>query len=258
MARPKAIKPVKRAENFINWCNYGEPGVGKSVLAGTSPKALILANDSDEISSAAEWGSKADVWVLKDIEDFVQAYEYMRNEGCGSYDWVWLDNLTLHEHQFMDQLMEELVKVKPHRNRWVPDMHEYLQVQNQIASYVRYFKALPVHFGWTAHVMRAEDVSGNDIYLPMIQGKQGEISQKLCGYMNIVSYMKTVKKGGGEVRKIYFSKRGSFYAKSRFKGLQGEMTDPTVEKVMAAISSKLPTLGQGDSKTKTPKRKKVA
>lgn len=260
MARPRAIKPIKRTENFINWCNYGEPGVGKSVLAGSSPKALILANDSDEISSPAEWGSNADVWVLSTLEDFVEAYEYMRMEGCQKYEWVWLDNLTLHQDQFMDALMEELVKRKPNRSRWVPDMYEYLVVQNQVATYVRYFKALPVHFGWTAHVMSAEDNTGNDVFLPMIQGKQGEVSQKLCGYMNLVSYMKVVKKGGKEQRKIYFNKRGSFYAKSRFRGLQGEMSDPTVTKVMDAVRSQLPTLGQSDTKTgkTTTKRKKVA
>jgi len=244
MARPKAITPVKQEEYFVNICLHGEPGVGKSVLAASTPKTLLLLNDADESSAAAELGSTAHKWVINTIEDMEQAYEYVRHEGYKEYEWVWIDNLTLLQEQFMDQVMEQLVADKPHRNRWVPDMHEYLVVQNQVGTYIRYFRAIPIHFGWTAHCMRTEDEDGHVLYTPMIQGGQGALSQKLCGYMNVVGHLSAIRnKEGDTERKLTVTKRGKFYAKSRWSGLQGTLTNTDMPAVMKRIQSKFPNLG---------------
>lgn len=244
MARPTAIQPVKQDEYFVNLCVYGEPGCGKSVLAGTSPKALLLLNDGDEASAAAERGSTADKWVIETLEDLEDAYEYVRHEGYKTYSWVWIDNLTLMQEQFMDRVMVDLKAKYPHRNRWVPDMHEYLVVQNQVGTYIRYFKALPINFGWTAHALRSEDADGQVQYTPMVQGGQGALSQKLCGYMNVVAHMSVLRKGGTEERRINVTKRGKFYAKSRWSGLQGTISNPTIPGMIKSIETKFPKLGQ--------------
>ena len=243
MVRPRAIVPVRQDEYFLKMCIFGQPGVGKSVLAASAPKTLLLLNDADEASAAAELGSTADKWIISKQQDLEDAYDYVRHEGFRTYDWVWMDNLTLMQEQFMDQVMEELVAAKPHRSRWVPDMHEYLVVQNIIGTYVRYFKAIPIHFGWTAHAMRTEDEDGTVIYTPMLQGGQGALSQKLCGYMNVVGHMSAVRTKEGTERKIAFTKRGKFYAKSRWSGLQGTLTDADVPNIMKAVQNKFPKLG---------------
>lgn len=258
MARPTAIAPIARTEAHIKMLVHGEPGVGKSVLAGSSPKCLILTHDKDEMSSPAEWGSKAHVWHVPDFHEMDEAYEYLRHDGHKEYEWVWWDNLTLWQEQCLDKVMEELVADKPHRNRWVPDMHEYLVVQNQLATYVRNIKALPMHFGITAHTMRSEDEDGKVQYVPMLQGGQGALSQKVCGYMGVVAYMYVVRKEGTEVRKINVSKRTKFLAKSRFKGLQGEMSSPTIPKVMAAVSSSLAAAKPSDTTTTTTRRRSAS
>lgn len=243
MARPRAIQPISRTENFMKLGIHGEPGVGKSVLAGSSPNALILTHDADEMSSPAEWGSNAHVMLVRNFEELDESYEFLRHEGHSEFEWVWIDNLTLLQEQCMDQVMADLVVSKPHRNRWVPDMHEYLVVQNHLGTQIRNIKALPMHFGWTAHVMSSEDENGKVQYIPMLQGGQGQYSQKMCGYMGVIGYMYVVRKEGKEVRQISFSKRSKFLAKSRFKGLQGVMTNPTMPKMMEAVRSQLPTLG---------------
>lgn len=262
MARPKAIQPVKRVEFFMNMLVHGEPGVGKSVLAGSAPKALILAHNLDETSSAAEFGSSAQVWHVPTHHEMEEAYQYIRHEGVNEFEWICWDNGTLWQEQSLDRVMEDLVTEKPHRNRWVPDMHEYLVVQNQLSTYVRQFQALPIHFLMVCHTMRTEDDDGRIQYVPMIQGGQGQLSQKIAGYMNVVAYMSAVQKKEGETRKIYVNKRSRYLAKSRWKGLQGEMSDPTITKVMDAVRSEFPSLGnppaRGDSKTSSTKRKRKA
>lgn len=259
MARPQAIMPVQRTRNFIKMALYGYPGAGKSVLAGTSPKALILCHDMDEVSSAKEHGSKADAWEINTVEDLEEAYNYVRHDGLDEYEWVWIDNLSLLQDRLMDAVMEALVLAKPHRNRWVPDQPEYLQVQNQISTYVRNFVTLPIHFGWTAHVMEGYDSEAEAKLMPLVQGGQGNLSQKLCGWGNVTAYMyATGTKEGGERRRITVGSRSRYYAKSRFRGLQGEMIAPTIPRIEDAVRKYLPTLGQRDVPRRATASKKAA
>src|ERR1044071_8133493 len=99
MAKPKAIVPITSDLSHIRLMLYGTPGCGKTVLAGTSPKCLMLVNDLDETASAFMHGSKADQWHVPDYNELTEAYEYMRHGGCDDYDWLWFDNGTLFQEQ---------------------------------------------------------------------------------------------------------------------------------------------------------------
>lgn len=247
MSRPRAIRPVSsREENFLRLMIYGEPGTGKSVLAGTSgPKTLILCNNSDETSSAAIAGSEALQWTVQDYTDLLEAFEWLRHEGVpsGEIDFIWLDNATLFQEQGMDQIMEETVARSPHRSIYKPDKPEYGENQNRLSRIIRDFKGLPVHLGLTAHVMRMDD-EGKTIHMPDFQGGQGKFSQKLCGYMGVVGYLYVTVKDGKKIRRLRLDKTATFYAKDRYAStLKGVMDNPTIPLLMKGIEAKFPSLG---------------
>jgi hypothetical protein len=246
MARPSAIVPVNQERRWIRWMNYGEPGCGKSALAGTAPKCLILASDAEEPTSAAMMGSTADMWVVFDYNDLTEAVEYVRHDAIGDgYEFVWLDNGTLFQEQGMDHIMADLVADNPHRNPWVPDKPQYLLNQNKLGDLIRKLKAVPIHIGITAHVMRIESADGDQVALPLFQGGRGEYSQKICGYMNMVTYMRGRQLKGGKFQTIlYTSKRSVFYAKDRYNAFGGRIVDPTIPEMMEVIKKKLPSLGK--------------
>lgn len=245
MARPRAIVPVSTERNFARFMLYGPPGTGKSVLAGTSPKALILASDSEETLSAARFGSDADMWVVPDYGALEEAVEYIRHEGVNDYEWVWLDNGTLFQEQGMDDTMAELLMAHPERNPWIPDKQQYLVNQNRLGSIIRQLKAMPVHFGMTAHEMRVTWADGSENLMPLFQGGQGTYSQKICGYMNIVGYMSArTMKGGKFENKVRVRKGSSIYAKDRYHALGREVINPNIAEMMEEIRKVLPTFGQ--------------
>lgn len=227
------IRPIGD-DAFINMGVFGYPGVGKSQFAGTSPKALILANKANETVSMKHSKSTAQMWVVTDINDLTEAYEYVRHEGIRKFDWIWLDNATLFQDQNMDMIMEDLVAGKPHRDRYIPDKAEYLRNQNMLSLLVRNLTALPINFGFTAHVMSASDSEENRVLLPMIQGGQGALSQKLCGYMNVVMYLdKSEKNPGNRIGR--FQPHDMIYSKDRFGVLGRSMVNPTIPKITQLI-----------------------
>jgi len=253
MSRPKGIMPVGDEEKWHRMMVYGEPGVGKTVFAGSGKRTLLLVSDGAETISAAGMGSTADVWVTPEYEDIDEAFEYLRLEGHKEYDWVWVDNITMLQDQSMDRLMRELVEAKPSRNRWVPDQHEYLVNQNRLSTMIRSFKKLPMNVGFTAHLMRTEDDEGRVLYLPMIQGGKGQLSQKICSYMNIVGFLQAVRKDGAIRREMILEKRSKYLAKGRFPGMAGTMVEPTLPKLESAIAASLGTTGR----TKAPPASKT-
>jgi len=243
--KPSGIKPITPSDVNIHMLLYGDPGSEKTRTAGTSPRALILNFDgSSGTDSIVSLGNKVHTKECEDLDDAEDVYEYLKHTKSHPYKWVWIDSLTLAQEKETDKVMRNLVAAKPHRDPDVPDMHEYLQVQNRIKKLVRKFIGLDdINVGITAHRMRIEDDDdGSVAYWPAITGKL--MPQKICGYMGIVGYMETVtKKTKGdktkEVTRLRATKTEKIYAKDRYGALGIGMESPTVPKIMDKVQNAL-------------------
>jgi hypothetical protein len=227
----------------INWLNYSWPGVGKTVLFGTASKGLFLDCDSGGSDAAAQQGSSCDVSYVNNYKELTEAFEFLRyGDGCKIYDWVFWDSLTL----FMDRSLYDDILLEAHdrnpekQSRDVASQREYLVQQNRIASFIRDFCDLPINFGVAAHVM-VEEAPGSEqlIYMPLIPGKRGAFSSKVCGYMNVVTYMGTTEQG---VRRLITQQNRNYFAKDRFAALRTgknwRVDNPTVPKIEALIDER--------------------
>lgn len=216
---------------------YGDPGVGKTVLAGTSPNCLFLESGVDGSESAAIQGSKADKWKMNDWNDMTEAYEYLRHEKHG-YEWVWLDSITLFQELGLDNIMEDLVAHKPHRSVYLPDRGEYGENMRRMGMWVRNMKPLDFNFCIIAHAMHYEPEEGIEQLWPAIQGRQ--MPQKICGYMGVVGYLTTRRKDGKDERQLLTNKTAKYYAKDRFDALGGRLVNPTIPMIQELVAKRLP------------------
>lgn len=239
MPRPSAIIPVT-AEIFQghNWLIYGEPGVGKTTLAASGPKTLIVRPTTDNVVAAALSGSTAEQWVVADYGELTEVHEYLRQEKHG-FEWIVFDTITLFQEVGLEGIMIDLHADKPHREVWLPDKGEYGQGMTRLAAWVRAMKALPVNFIVVAHVMKADTLSGELQYMPAIQGRM--MPEKICGYMNLVAYMEVKEdKDGKPVRVLTTDKKELIYAKDGYGGaFGGRMINPTIPKMLEAVKKRI-------------------
>jgi AAA domain len=225
---------------------YGEPGIGKTVLVGTSGKlgkTLIIRPPVDHTDSIEDT-SNVDEWVVNDWTAMDDVLLYVRTDGWEKYEWIWLDSLTLWSDQGIDDIWEQLIDDKPHRARWGLDKGEYWLNMQRIQRWVRHMVGTPgFHFGMTAHVDKAP-VSENEEdteekLMPAIQGKN--MPSKMCGYMNVVGYYHWESLGRSKTptRVLSLDSTPDYYAKDQFSSTEGgRIVNPTMPKLVEAIVAK--------------------
>lgn len=242
----EGAKPVSQATKH-NWLIYAPPGVGKTPFIGTSEKALILDADNGA-ASAAIHGSNAEFIPIEDFDEMTNVLEYFRHTKPSEipYKWVWLDGITLYQQKGLEQIMEDLVAAKPHRDIDLPDRGEFRQNYERILRWVRHMSACPVNFGITAHVMFDFDQEKN---VPLIagSGKAGPMWSKVCGWMNAVGYLRigeNEKRGRHWV--LHFDEYQNYYTKAWFSEAlrTGPIREPTIPKIESLVARAAPT-GRG-------------
>lgn len=232
MPKPEGIKAVKPGVK-INILIYGAPGIGKTVLAGTSPRCLILRPPFDHTDSLPK-ATKVEEWVLKDWDDLNDAEEFLRHEGSKYYDWVWLDSISLMQDVGLDHIWADTVARKPDRKKFGLDQGEYGINMFRLAGWMRHVVGIgEFNLGVTAHPFETLDVNDDPVCMPYVQGKN--MPDKICGYMNVVGHLHVQKKKDGTpVRVLDTEHKGLYYGKDQL-GV-GRMINPTIPKLIAATN----------------------
>ncbi len=265
---PPDIEDLEDFTESINILCHADTGGGKTVMWSRLPNVLILAVEEGAVA-AKRWERDhprpKSLGIIKVVKvrswaKLVEMYEWLRDNDH-PFDWIIIDSITAAQTRCLRGIMEAVVKANKTRDPDVPAIQDHFKWQLLMKRMVTDFNELPVNVVWLARSMNKEDPDGEDIVVPLIEGKDYQISAWVCGEMHLVCYLKKTqsKKGTKMVRKLYTNEHAMYWCKDRYNVLPHVMTNPDANKIAQTIidSGHKPEVGQAPAR-KSPTKKKAA
>jgi hypothetical protein len=247
---PEDIVGLEDYTECINLMIYGDPGVGKTVVAGTAKKGLILATEKGTVAAARQ-GSNAKVWnaVRKwhAVEDCYEwLYDNVEKKGF-PFDWVAIDTITEMQNLALRYIVDTRVtegKAK-NLNPYRTELQEYGEMHEMFKDYVGKFNDLPINTLWLAEAMQVEDEEGQEFRLPSIQGKGYQMAMWTAaqmhayGYMHMRDVQHPETKRTRQMRSIQWQASKEVRAKDRFDCLGMYTNHPKGQKTLQVLEQKI-------------------
>jgi hypothetical protein len=245
-ALPDFVIPLDDYTETINMMVYADPGVGKTVFAG-SARTLIIATEHGTVSAARQGAAKNGSKMVDCVNNWPrveETYEWLKiaaGEPDFPFDWVAIDTGTEMQSLILEDIVENDADSDPDRNRYKVELQEWGEQQQKLRSFVKKFNDLPVNTLWLAHAMQTEDEEGNEFRMPQFHGKGNQVAMWVCAQMHAYGYMHVVtitnKETGAKrkVRRIQWRADEKFRAKDRFDCLGISTTGLTLAQITKKI-----------------------
>lgn len=206
---------------------YGESGVGKTVLAGSAPNAVIFEVEPQAAQSARQFGSTARKVVTPDWNHIEAIPNFIRSQVLGKYEWVVVDSITDVDERCMRGILKEEHARNPKMRRLDrPALADYGVRDNRVKAFVEELFTIPINVILTAHTFQLEVPDPDDdtetflSSLPLLGStNNARLSRWLCGKASGVLHMTSEQRiRGGKVktvRSLRTDKTKTIFAKNR-------------------------------------------
>jgi hypothetical protein len=241
----------------INMVIYGEPGVGKTALAGT----WAMVEDSDILWASIEGGlltlhdmpfkSSVDVQSISGVGDLEDLHKFLKYEEH-HYVAVVIDNAT----EIIDRDLEVVVhrkaakdveKFGKSRRATIDDvwMEDYGETSRRLARVFRWYRDLPIHTIFIAHPRHIEAKRGDrNVLVDVRPDFPRQLRRAVEGYVDFVWFLHQTEEGE---RLLYTKRTGVLYCKSRgiafdpLPALRVPWGFPTMPEVLSILNGKEPS-----------------
>lgn len=228
---------VAEQEPTFNLLVYGESGVGKTTLAGSSDgvpemrKVLLVDVEGGTLSLRNSYPDVETVRV-KTWTEMQSVYDQLHTNPS-NYTTVIIDSLTEVQKMSMDAVMRKLVAEYEERDADVPGIREWNINIEQTRKFVRAFRDLPINTIFTA-LSRSDKnpMKGSVRRKPSLSGK---VADEVAAFLDIVVYMYAKEIDGVNKRMILCASTEDTVAKDRTGKLPVIVEDPTMNEIWKCV-----------------------
>ena len=233
------IFDVSQASPYVRLLAYAKNGKGKTRLAASFPKTLIIDINEEGTRSATEFkGTK--VFPANSWSDIAAVYWYLQ-KGDHPYETVAIDTLTQMQVLAMRRAMKEKVERDPEADPKQPRIQDYGKANTMMGEMILMFRNLPMHVVFLAQerVVGDPEEGEVEVHVPdMPNGSRGHA----MGAVGIIGrlYQKEIKKKVKGKRKTAWATcmlvglHEEYESKDRTGALGRIVVNPTGPKIIEA------------------------
>lgn len=241
-------QPIQHVVPKLRLAVYGDGGVGKTTLALSFPKPLVVDTDGG-LEGDAVVATTADSWTPEQWSDLNALYFYLKGrvEGEG-YETIVIDSGDTLASFILGEAMALPTRGRAANSHLTdlvtPEQADYGKVLKAYERFLTLIRKLDVNVVLTSSVREPDPEKGR----PRRQfNVQPGVENIIEHWANIYGELVVVEKDGVEHRVLYTRASDPIRkCKTRFGVLRPAVIDPTYDKMVAAIESSLPNQESND------------
>jgi hypothetical protein len=233
------VYPIEHRPATYNILIYGEPGVGKTVFAGSASAVedfdpvLVLDAEGGVLSLDATYPN-CKVLRTTGWAQIAKVYSELYDKKGAGFKTIVVDSLSEIGKVCMNSVMADLLREHPDRDPDVPSVREWGIVLERMRRFIRGFRDLPnVNTIMTSHIYTDKDQNtGVQKNYPALNG---QLRREAAGFFDFVFYMYVLQKQNNTQRLLMTAPNGKYIAKDRSGRLPVLVEDPSMPAVMEFI-----------------------
>lgn len=217
----KGIQPVEKLDPWVKLLAYGDNGSGKTRLAASFPKVLIL--DIKEKGTRSTVGSHAHKREVNTFDEVGLAYWFLKG-GDHPYKTIAIDTVTAMHLAAMDKVMQEAENRDPAREKSQPSQPIYGRAGKLVEAMLYAFRNLDMHVVFLAQERKEKDEEGEvtEIVPALPDGCRGALTA--CA--GIIGHTRPKKVGTKWVDELFVGKSKLYKTKDRTFALKANTRNP--------------------------------
>lgn len=230
------IAPVETKHNKLKVLIYGDPGVGKTVLAAGAPAPILIDVEGGSLS-LRNHPALSSVAVMRYIN--VRQLELFAQKAAqgnfAEYESVIIDSYSELQKRDLDDIVKAAARKDPQRDPSLPIGMDYNKNTEHLRQIAAAFRDLDKHLVVICHAKEEKDDRTGTLFVrPNLTPK---LASTMAGIFDIVGYMSATGEGDSRRRTLQVHPSPAIQAKSRIGNLPPVIENPTFDILLDAMNN---------------------